>query len=232
MGDHAWLSPTRKILGVVMLLVAAVLLGIYEPAGAAELRGATVAPNWALGSPQPVFISGCGDAIGFVCLGHFGLGALSDVLDIGLLGRSVVTEASLSENQRFVVFGRLETGNETIFDWWNLWIPNARWIGFGPNAGIGFFMHDAGDVPAWTAKAFNYACFDRIDPTAHHDDGNRLGRTHGRLDGYTPSCYHDDINLQTHQLGSKLRIPILLPLRISVLGGNVLSFYVAKLAQS
>ena len=47
-----------------------------------------------------------------------------------------------------------------------------------------------------------------------------------------PSCYHDDINLETHQLGRKLREPIELPLRISVLDGDVLSFYVAKLAQS
>ena len=47
-----------------------------------------------------------------------------------------------------------------------------------------------------------------------------------------PSCYHDDINLETHQLGRKLRVPIALPLRISVLDGDVLSFYVAKLAQS
>ena len=35
-----------------------------------------------------------------------------------------------------------------------------------------------------------------------------------------------------HQLGGKLREPIELPLRISVLDGDVLSFYVAKLAQS
>ena len=47
-----------------------------------------------------------------------------------------------------------------------------------------------------------------------------------------PSCYHDDINLETHQLGRKLRDPIELPLRISVLDGDVLSFYVATLAQS
>ena len=47
-----------------------------------------------------------------------------------------------------------------------------------------------------------------------------------------PSCYHDEINLETHQLGRKLRKPIALSLRISVLGGDVLSFYVAKLAQS
>ena len=50
--------------------------------------------------------------------------------------------------------------------------------------------------------------------------------------GCVPSCYHDDINLETHQLGRKLRKPIELPLRISVLDGDVLSFYVAKLAQS
>ena len=47
-----------------------------------------------------------------------------------------------------------------------------------------------------------------------------------------PSRCHDDINLQTHQLRRKLRGPIDLPLRVSVLGGDVLSFYVAKLAQS
>ena len=46
-----------------------------------------------------------------------------------------------------------------------------------------------------------------------------------------PSCYHDDINLETHQLGRKLRAPIRLSLRISILGGDVLYFYVATLAQ-
>ena len=47
-----------------------------------------------------------------------------------------------------------------------------------------------------------------------------------------PSCCHDEINLETHQLGHKLREPIALPLRISVLDGDVLSFDVATLAQS
>ena len=67
---------------------------------------------------------------------------------------------------------------------------------------------------------------------ARHNDGNRLGRILGRLDRRLRSCYHDDINLETHQLGRKLREPIELPLRISVLDGDVLSFYVTKLAQS
>ena len=65
-----------------------------------------------------------------------------------------------------------------------------------------------------------------------HNDGNRLGRILGRPDQYVPSCYHDDINLEMHQLGRQLRKPILLPLRMSVLEGDVLSLYVAKLAQS
>ncbi len=67
---------------------------------------------------------------------------------------------------------------------------------------------------------------------ARHNDGNRLGCILGRLDRHVSCRYHDDINLQTHQLGRKLRGPIDLPLRISVLDGDVLSFYVAKLAQS
>ena len=65
-----------------------------------------------------------------------------------------------------------------------------------------------------------------------HNDGNRLGRILGRLDPPVPSRYHDNINLETHQLGRKLRGPIELPLRISVFDGDVLSFDVAKLAQS
>src|SRR5262245_18965558 len=81
-------------------------------------------------------------------------------------------------------------------------------------------------------KAFNKARIDRIDPSACHHDGNRLDRILGRQDYPVPSCCHDDINLETHQLGRKLREPIDLSLRISVLDGDVLSFYVAKLAQS
>ena len=76
------------------------------------------------------------------------------------------------------------------------------------------------------------ACLDRIGRRAHHNDGNRLGRILGRLDQRVTSCYQDDINLETHQLGRNLRMTIDLSLRISVLDGDVLSFDVAKLAQS
>ena len=75
------------------------------------------------------------------------------------------------------------------------------------------------------------ACLDRIGPNAQHNDGNRLGRIlAARISGSPP--YHDDINLETHQVGRKLREPIALSLRIAVLDGDVLSFDVAKLAQS
>src|ERR1043166_8485783 len=48
----------------------------------------------------------------------------------------------------------------------------------------------------------------------------------------SPSCYHDDIDLKTHQFGCKLRSPIGFPFRISVFDGDVLFFFIAKLAQS
>ena len=91
---------------------------------------------------------------------------------------------------------------------------------------------NAGDVAAGTGEAFHVACPDRVEPRAHHNDGNRLSCILGRLDCHVPCRYHDDINLETHQLGRKLRVPIGLPLRISVLDGDVLSFYVATLAAS
>jgi len=47
-----------------------------------------------------------------------------------------------------------------------------------------------------------------------------------------PPGYHNNINIETYQLGCKPRGPIKFSLRISILDGNVLSFYVAKLAQS
>ena len=81
-------------------------------------------------------------------------------------------------------------------------------------------------------KAFNEACRDRIGPYAHHNDRNRLGCIYGGPDPYASSSYDDEIDLETHQLGGKLRSPISLPIRISVLGGDVLSFDIAALAQS
>jgi hypothetical protein len=84
----------------------------------------------------------------------------------------------------------------------------------------------AGDVAAGTGKAFNDACFDRVDPFAHHNNGNRLGPFLCRLDRSEPCCDYDDIDLETHQFRQKLRGPIAFPIHVSVLGGNGLSFYV------
>src|SRR5262249_30181988 len=91
---------------------------------------------------------------------------------------------------------------------------------------------NAGDVAAGSSKAFNYACLDRIKPLAHHNDGNGLGRLHDRPHLLGTCGYDDDVNLETHQLGGKLGVPIKLTLRISVRNRNVLSFYVAKLAKT
>ena len=90
---------------------------------------------------------------------------------------------------------------------------------------------DTGDVAAGTGKIFNEACFNRIGPHANHNDGNRLGCILGRPDLWIPSRYDDDINLETHQVARKLGQPIELTLRVAILEGNVLSFYVAKIAQ-
>ncbi len=147
---------SKRVSWFSILLVTAGFLSIPKPAEAAQLRGATIAPNWTLGSPQPVFIRGCSDAdaFGLSCLTTFGIGPVSDDLRINLLGRPVGTEASLAENARINVFGLLETGNETLGDWWNLWIPNARWVGLGANAGIGYLLSDPGDVRVGDAIAY------------------------------------------------------------------------------
>src|SRR5678816_1172647 len=76
------------------------------------------------------------------------------------------------------------------------------------------------------------ACLDGIGSTAHHNDGNRLGRILGHPNPLVPSCYHDDVNRESHQFGCKLGSPIDLSLRISVFDGDVLSIYVAKVTQS
>ena len=90
----------------------------------------------------------------------------------------------------------------------------------------------AGNVAAGTGKAFNKPCLDRIKPLTHHNDGNRLSRILGRADHRGPSCHDDDIDLESNQLGQKIRKPIALTFRIAVLGSDVLSFDVAKLAQN
>src|SRR5215471_10435997 len=87
---------------------------------------------------------------------------------------------------------------------------------------------NAGDIAAWPCKTFNVAGVYRISALAHHNDGNGAGRIHGCPDLRVSSGNHDNIDVEPDQLGRKLRRAIDLPLCVSVLRSNVLSFDVAK----
>jgi hypothetical protein len=50
--------------------------------------------------------------------------------------------------------------------------------------------------------------------------------------GWWRSTRKNDVDLQTDQLGRKLREAIKLTIRIAVIDRDILSFYVAKLAQA
>jgi hypothetical protein len=63
---------------------------------------------------------------------------------------------------------------------------------------------------------------DEEEKVPRHNGGTRVRR----------AARDDYLYLETHPLGRKLRLPIALPLRISVLDCDVLSVYVGKLAQS
>ena len=90
----------------------------------------------------------------------------------------------------------------------------------------------AGDITAGTGQAFNQACLDRITTGARHHDGNGLGRLFHDLHVDRPASHHDDIYLETHQLGHDVMVPFELRTASSIFNGYVLSFYVAKRAQS
>ena len=78
----------------------------------------------------------------------------------------------------------------------------------------------------------NEACLDRVGSTTCHNDRNYLGRIHNRLDKSIPSRYHDEVNLETHQFGSKRGKPLALSVGVSVLDGDVLSLDVIEFAQT
>ncbi len=153
------MGPALKVTAIV---AACLLTSLAPPpASAAMLTGFTVGPNWAFGAPQRPLLAVCSDRDPIPCVGHFGLGPLSDVLDIGFVGVPVYTEASLNEaGPRRFVFGRLETGNERNADWWNLTIPNARWA-----FNAGFRWRD-GDEPAGV-RASDAIVFMNIGGAAH-----------------------------------------------------------------
>src|SRR5262249_60393206 len=76
------------------------------------------------------------------------------------------------------------------------------------------------------------ACRDRIGARSHQNAWNRLGCIRGASGKGVAPSRHDEINLETRKLGRQLGEPIVFSLRISILDGDVLSFYVAKLEQS
>ena len=67
-------SVTIKLLGLLVPLGVALLSSMPNEATAAQLRGFTIAPNWALGSPQTPRIFAPGEFDPFRVFGHFGLG--------------------------------------------------------------------------------------------------------------------------------------------------------------
>jgi len=52
-----------------------------------------------------------------------------------------------------------------------------------------------------------------------------------RLYGRRPAC-HNDVHVQTDQLGREAGEPVVLPLRPAELDGDVLTFHIAQLTQS
>ena len=75
------------------------------------------------------------------------------------------------------------------------------------------------------------SCLNGIGANTDHDDRNCLARIFCREKWRVASRYHDDIDLETHQIGGKLTDSIELRLCVTVLGDQVLSFYIAKLAK-
>jgi hypothetical protein len=63
------------------------------------------------------------------------------------------------------------------------------------------------------------------------DNGDCFGRVLGRLNGQG-SIGNEDIDFESNQLGSELRIPLRLSFGISVIKSDILSFNVAKLAET
>src|SRR5262245_11972147 len=84
-------------------------------------------------------------------------------------------------------------------------------------------------VPAGSGQALHYTDADRIGG-AIEDDGNRGRRA---LSGGSPwpTTSHDQIRLETNQLGSQLREPLVPRLRVAELDGEVLALDPSALAQ-
>src|SRR5262249_30691591 len=88
---------------------------------------------------------------------------------------------------------------------------------------------DPGDVPAWPRQAGDQPTLD-WSTDANEDNGDRGGRVLGSQ-GAGSSHNKEDINPKADQLGREIGEPTEIPLRISVLKGDVLTLHIAEMVQ-
>jgi hypothetical protein len=141
----AALARLASVVALTLTFLVCLVASTIRPAYAVPVYGLTYAPNWALGSPQPVGIGICSDGnVANRCISGLGLGGESDTLNIRLLARPT-TQAALNELGSQFFAGRLAAANENLQQWWYITIPNAVWLGVG--SGWVYYFND-GSAPA------------------------------------------------------------------------------------
>ncbi len=95
---------------------------------------------------------------------------------------------------------------------------------------LGRHQGQPGEVPAGPRDNRDEPARDRIN-SPRHDDGDRAGRSLCSL-ARRRTIRHDDVHLETDQLGREAGKPVVVPLRPSGLNRDVLTFHIAQLAQA
>jgi hypothetical protein len=88
----------------------------------------------------------------------------------------------------------------------------------------------SGDVSARSPEAGDKAQLNRVR-SVHHDDRDRRGRSLGGKGGRRVER-DDHVDLEAHELGREVTVPLRLPLWIARLDGKVLPFDVPRFAQA
>jgi len=160
---------------------------------------------------------------------------MPDLLSLGLGGGTIVSAPGVTRGPALTIgpasVGYRLTEQALVFGGDVLTVTDVAVADNAPFF-IGFDRQMIVWPAAGTCEAFNKASLDGIASLARHHDGNSLGRLHGRQDNWVPSCYHDDISLETRQLSHNFRDSTGLTLSIAEFNGDVLSFYITKLVQS
>ncbi len=86
-------------------------------------------------------------------------------------------------------------------------------------------------LPPGRARLVTSPLVNRIANTSE-DNGDSLGRLHGRQGDACASAHEDDINLERNQFGRKSGEPLELPLGISVFNHDVAALDVTEVTQS